>query len=101
MYAINVTGYIPRQKSKEFKQHMRQLIGQHDEESIKFSVLRDMINEDLYQVIVCFTDKERMFSFMKSEYYAMISASFGVLGMLKEKYMIEYSFLNEHLDFRK
>jgi len=90
-YSINVTGYIPQQKSKEFKQHMRQLIGQQSEETIDFSVLQDMINVDLYQVKVSFSDKQRMFSFLKSENYAMISGSFKVLGMLKEKFMIEYS----------
>ena len=91
MYSINVTGYISQQKSKEFKQHMRQLVGQQDEETIEFSVLHDMINEDLYHVKVSFSDKERMFLFMKSENYAMISGSFRVLGMLREKFMIEYS----------
>jgi quinol monooxygenase YgiN len=91
VYSINVTGYIPQQKSKEFKQHMRQLIGQQNEGTIKFSVLQDMINEDLYEVNVSFSDKQRMFSFMKSENYAMISGSFRVLGMLREKFMIEYS----------
>lgn len=91
MYSINVNGYIPQQKSKEFKQHMRQLISQQNEETIEFSVTQDMINEDLYHVKVSFTNKERMFSFMKSDYYAMISGSFRVLGMLREKFMIEYS----------
>ena len=91
MYTINVTGYIPNQKSKEFKQHMKQLIGQQTEESIKFSVLHDMINEDLYHVKVTFSDKEGMFSYMKSDYYAMIAGSFRVLGMVRDKFMIEYS----------
>lgn len=91
MFSINVTGYIPQQKSKEFKQHMRQLIGQHNDIGLTFSVLQDMINEDLYQVKVSFSDKGSMFSFIKSENYAMISGSFRVLGMLKEKFMLEYS----------
>ena len=91
MYSINVTGYIPQQKTKEFKQHMRQLISQQNEETIKFSILQDMMNEDLYQVKVSFNDKESMFSFMNSEYYAMISGSFRVLGMLREKCIVEYS----------
>ena len=91
MFSINVTGYIPQQKSKEFRQHMRQLTVQHNDVDMKFSVLQDLINEDLYQVKVSFSDKESMFMFMKSENYAMISGSFRVLGMLKEKFMIEYS----------
>ena len=95
MYSINVTGYIPKQKSKEFKQHMKQLFIQQNEEEIKFSVLQDMINEDLYQVKVSFSDKQRMFSFINSENYAMISGSFRVLGMLREKYMIEFSNLKD------
>ena len=91
MYSINVTGYIPQQKTKEFKQHMRQLISQQNEETMKFSILQDMMNEDLYQVKVSFHDKESMFSFMNSEYYAMISGSFRVLGLLREKCIVEYS----------
>ena len=91
MYSINVTGYIPEQKCKEFKQHMRQLISQQNQEAVKFSVLQDMINEDLYQVRVVFQDKESMFSFMKTDQYVMISGSFRVLGLLREKYMVEYS----------
>ena len=97
MYSINVTGYIPQQKSKEFKQHMRQLMSQQNEETIKFSVLQDMINEDLYQVKVSFSDKESMHAFMKTDYYAMISGSFRVLGMLREKFVIEYSDINDAL----
>lgn len=91
MYSINVTGYIPQQKSKEFKQHMRQLIGQQNEDTIKFSVLQDMINEDLYHVKVSFNNKKSMFSFMNSENYDMISGSFRVLGMLREKCIVEFS----------
>ena len=74
---------------------MRQLIGQQSEETIKLSILQDMMNEDLYQVKVSFNDKESMFSFMKSENYAMISGSFRVLGMLREKKVIEYSDFDE------
>lgn len=95
MYSINVSGYIPAQKAKEFKQHMKQLIVLQNEEDIKFSVLQDMINEDLYQVKVSFSDKQSMFSFFNSENYAMISGSFKVLGMLREKYFTEFSNLNE------
>lgn len=98
MFSINVAGYIPQQKSKEFKQHMRQLIVQHSDVDMKFSVLQDLINEDLYHVKVSFEDKQSMFLFLKSENYAMISGSFRVLGMLKEKFMLEYSDMkNENL----
>lgn len=95
MYSINVTGYIPQQKSKEFKQHMKQLISQQNEETIRISILQDMMNEDLFQVKVSFSDKESMFSFMKSENYTMISGSFKALGMLREKNIIEYSDFDE------
>jgi quinol monooxygenase YgiN len=89
MYSINVTGYIPEQKAKEFKQHMRQLISQQNEEAVEFSVAQDMINEDLYQVKVAFQDKESMFAFLKSEDYKMISGSFRALGLLRGKNIIE------------
>jgi len=95
VYSINVTGYIPQQKSKEFKQHMRQLISQQNEETIRFSILKDMMNEDLYHVKVFFSDKESVFSFIKSENFDMISGSFKVLGMLREKNIIEYSDFDE------
>lgn len=91
MYSISVTGYIPQQKSKEFKQHMRQLIGLQNEDDIKFSVLQDMIQEDQYHVKVSFMDQQSMFSFMKSDNYTMISGSFRTLGMLKDRSIIKYS----------
>lgn len=91
MYSINVTGYISQLKSKEFKQHMRQLIGLQNEEDIKFSVMHDMINEDQYHVEVSFKDQQSMFSFIKSDSYTMISGSFRTLGMLKEKSIVKYS----------
>ena len=91
MFSIVITGYIPVQKIKEFKQHMRQLISQQNEEAVEFSVAQDMINEDLYQVKVAFQDKESMFAFLKTDQYAMISGSFRVLGLLREKHMFEYS----------
>jgi len=91
MYSIDVTGYIPEQKVKEFKQHMMHLVSQENNEQVSFSVFHDLMNEDLFQVKVSFSDKERMFSFMKSENYALISGSFRVLGMLRDKFMSEYS----------
>ena len=95
MYSINVSGYIPKEKAKEFKQHMKLLIGQQSSDLVNLSVLHDMMNEDLYQVKILFKDKESMFSFMMSEDYAMISGSFRTLGLLREKNIIEYSDLED------
>ena len=95
MFSIDVSGYIPAQKVKEFKQHMKQLIGQQSSDLINLSVLQDMMNEDLYQVKIEFKDKESMFSFMKSEDYLMISGSFRALGLLKGKHIIEYNDLED------
>ena len=91
MYSINVSGYIPIQKAKEFKQHMKLLIGQQSSDLVNLSVLHDIMNEDLYQVKVLFNDKESMFSFMKSEDFLMISGSFKTLGLLREKHVVEYN----------
>ena len=99
MYSLNIKGYIPQSKWKEFKQHMRQLAGQQNEDMIKISVLQDTINEDLFEVKVEFKDKQDMFSFIKTEQYTMISGSFRALGMLRDKYLIECSTVktkNEH-----
>ena len=95
MYSINVSGYIPAQKAKEFKQHMKLLIGQQSPELVNISVMQDMINEDLFQVKVEFKDKESMLSFMNSEEYAIISGSFQTLGLLRKKNFIEYSDLED------
>ena len=84
MYSINVFGYIPEKKFREFKQNLKQMISQQNSDMIKTSISRDVVIEDLYQVNISFKDKESMFSFIKSEDYAMISGSFKVLGMLKE-----------------
>lgn len=99
MYSLNIKGYIPQPKWKEFKQHMRQLAGQQNDEMIRISILQDTINEDLFEVKVQFGDKQSMFSFMKSEQYAMISGSFRALGMLRDRHLIECSAVktkNEH-----
>jgi len=74
---------------------MKQLVGLQSSESIHLSVLRNVMNEDLYQVKVTFSDKESLFSFLKSENYTLISGSFKVLGMLIEKNVIEYSDFDE------
>ena len=95
MYSVNISGYIPEQKLKEFKQHMRLLVGQQNSDVVSFSVMQDMINEDLYLVKVQFIDKESMFLFLKSEEYAMISGSFRTLGLLREKNIIEYTDLED------
>lgn len=95
MFSINHTGYIPKIKWKEFKQHMRQLVGQQNEEMIKLSVVQDMLNEDLFTVKVSFSDKKSMLLFLNSESCAMISGSFRTLGMLREKNIIEYSEIDE------
>ena len=91
MYSININGYIPQSKWKEFKQHMRQLAVQQNEEVIKIHILQDTINEDLFEVKVEFNDKQSMLSFIETDQYAMISGSFRTLGMLRDKHLIECS----------
>ena len=91
MYSIYVNGYIPAQKEKEFKQHMKQLIGQQNSDLINLTVMQDISNEDLYQVKIEFMDKDSVFSFMNSDNYKMISGSLKTLGLLREKHIIEYS----------
>ena len=91
MFSICLNGYIPIQKSKEFKQHLKQLIGLHNSESFNLYVFQDMMIEDLYQVKITFKDKESLFSFMKSDDYAMISGSFKVLGVLREQHFEKYT----------
>ena len=94
MFSIIISGYIPIQKSKEFRQHMRQLIGQQDNELVDVHVLQDMMNEELYLVKVTFKDEKSMFSFLKTEDFAAISGSFKVLGMLREQHF------ETHVDFK-
>jgi len=95
VFSINHTRHIPKTKWKEFKQHMRQLAGQQNEETIKLSVVQDMLNEELFNVKVSFQDKESMLLFLKLENCAIISGSFRTLGMLREKNLIECSEINE------
>jgi len=95
VYSIIITGYIPVQKSKEFNQHMRQMIGLPNNESVHIEVFQDMMNKDLYQVKIVFKDKESMFLFLKSDNHAMISGSFKALGMLRDQHLETYSDLKE------
>lgn len=95
MYSVNICGYIPVQKSKEFRQHMKHLIGQQSSDLINLSVTQDLMNEDLYQVKAQFKDKGSMLSFINSEDYLTISGSFRTLGLLREKHVIEYSDLED------
>ena len=91
MYSIEISGYIPQAKSKEFKQHVRLLASQLNDGTTEMSVLQNMINEDLFEVKVTLKDKESMILFMKSDQYASISGSFRTLGMLRERNVNEYS----------
>lgn len=91
MFSIDLTGYIPTQKVKEFKQHMMQLSSQHNNENVNLSVFHDLMNEDLYHVKVSFKDQQSMFSYMRSDNYSMISGSFKTLGMLKDKSIMKFS----------
>lgn len=90
MYSIDLSGYIPQTKWKEFKQHMRQLSSQQNDEVFKLSVSQNMVNEDLFEVKINFKDKESMILFMKSDQYASISGSFRTLGMLRDRDVTEY-----------
>ena len=91
MYSIDLSGYIPQTKWKEFKQHMRQLSSQQNDDAFTISVLQNMVNEDLFEVKVTFKDKESMMLFMKSDDYALISGSFRALGMLRDRDITEYT----------
>jgi len=95
VFSIIITGYIPVQKVKEFKQHMRQMAGRPGSDVFDLDVYQDMLHEDLYRVKMTFNDKQEMFSFMKSDNFAMISGSFKALGILRDQHIETFSDLKE------
>ncbi len=95
MYSIILTGYIPDQKVKEFRQHMKQLSGRPENQIFQLDVFQDILHEDLYSVKLTFEDKQDMFSYMKSENYTMIPGSFKTLGILRDQHIETFSELKE------
>lgn len=95
MYSIILKGYIPVQKVKEFRQHMKQMSGMPENQIFQLDVFEDILHEDLYQVKMTFEDKKEMFSYMKSENYTMISGSFKALGILRDQHIETFSDLKE------
>ena len=98
MYSIILTGYIPAQKVKEFKQHMKQMTGKPENQMFNMDVYQDMLHRDLYKVKMTFNDKKEMFSFMKSENYTTISGSFKALGLLRDQHIETFSDFRENAD---
>lgn len=95
MYSIILKGYIPVQKVKEFRQHMKQMSGMPENQIFQLDVFEDIFHEDLYQVKMTFEDKKEMFVYMKSENYTMISGSFKALGILRDQHIETFSDLKE------
>lgn len=85
MYSIILTGYIPFQKVKEFKQHMKQIAGRPENEHFLLNVFQDILHDDLFRVKLTFNDKQDMFLYMRSENYSLISGSFKALGLLLDQ----------------
>jgi hypothetical protein len=91
MFSIDLRGYIPKTKWKEFKQHLRQLATQQSEEIVDVSFSQSLLNEDLFEIKIAFNDKKSMFSFLQSDQYTLISGSFRTLGMLRDKNIRQYT----------
>jgi hypothetical protein len=98
VYSIVLSGYIPSQKAKEFRQHMKQMSGKPENQMYNLEVFKDVLLEDLYRVKMSFTVKDEMFSFMKSDHYSVITGSFKALGFLRDQHIETYSELNENED---
>jgi hypothetical protein len=96
VYSIIITGYIPAQKVKEFKQHMKLMTDRLENQIFNMDVYQDMLHEDLYKVKMTFNDKKEMFSFMKSDNYTTISGSFRALGLLRDQHIETFSELTEN-----
>jgi len=95
MYSIILSGLIPFQKVKEFRQHMKQMSVRPENQNFQMDVFQDILHEDLYWVKMTFENKNEMFSFMKSENYSMISGSLKALGVLRDQHFQTFSDLNE------
>lgn len=95
MYSIILTGYIPVQKVKEFKQHMMQMAGRPESQMFHLEVFQDILHKDLYRVKLTFNDKKEMFSYLRSENYSMISGSFKALGLLSDQRFESFSDVDE------
>jgi hypothetical protein len=98
VYSIILSGYIPSQKVKEFRQHMKQMSGKPENQMYNLEVFKDVLMEDLFRVKMSFVVKEEMFSFMKSDQYSAIAGSFKALGFLRDQHIETYSELNENED---
>jgi len=95
MYSIILSGLIPFQKVKEFRQHMKQMSVRPENQNFQMDVFQDILYEDLFWVKMTFEDKKEMYLYMKSENYTMISGSFKALGILRDQHIETFSDLNE------
>ncbi len=98
MYAIILSGYIPSQKVKEFKQHMRQMSGKPSNQIFDMEVYQDILFEDFYKAKMTFNDMNELFLFMKSDHFSSISGSFKALGVLKDQHIESFSELKKNED---
>ncbi len=74
---------------------MKQLSGRPENQIFQLDVFQDILHEDLYRVEMSFNDKQEMFSYMKSDNFAMISGSFKALGILRDQHVETFSDLKE------
>ena len=95
MYSIILSGLIPVQKVKEFRQHMKQMSVRPENQNFQMDVFQDILYEDLFWVKMTFEDKKEMYLYMKSENYTMISGSFKALGILRDQHIETFSDLTE------
>ncbi len=96
VYSIILNGYIPVQKVKEFRQHMKLMAGMPENQFFHIDVFQDILREDLFCVKMTFEDKQEMFSYMKSENYTMIAGSLKALGLLRDQHIETFSDLKEN-----
>ena len=84
MFFLKVSGVIPGNKQTEFEQTYRYVSSLIPHSCVKYSLTRDVQQQDAYQFMSYWESKDFMEAFAQSSAYRMLKGAFLTLGRLLE-----------------
>ncbi|MFI5153062.1 MAG: hypothetical protein ACHQET_06980 [Chitinophagales bacterium] len=85
MFYSKLGGFIPENKQKEFEQTYRFALTRFPKACIDYSITRDALDQNVFQITTYWVNPDSLNSFIKSETYMMLTGAFHTLGKLQEQ----------------
>jgi len=85
MYYVRLSGFIPKNKQRDFEQTYRLVSSQIPKTCPEHNISKDIVHENVYHFFSYCVSPEAMKSFARSSAFIMLIGAFKTLGKLYDR----------------